>query len=525
MPLPDNTSLQGGKYMISRFLSSGGFGCTYEGYHNDLKIRIAIKEFFVKDYCDRGPDGTVTLSSETRRPLINRLREKFLDEARALARMYHEGIVHVYDVFEENGTAYYVMDYIDGNTLRDIVKRDGAMDEARAVGIVRRAAAALKYVHERNRLHLDIKPANIMVDAGGRVFIIDFGVSKQYDEVDGSNTSTLMGMTPGYAAVEQMSNNVSLFTPATDVYSLAGTLYYLLSATDPIPATDRSSGEDLAPLPAGVSEATRRAVDRAMVMNRNRRTPSVDAFIADLDTPVAKPELPKKKNTVDEVVTKPLADISSVKPNPVSKPTPAPSAPSAPSAPGGRRALYALIAVAALAVISFGAYLVVRSLNSTTGAEKDVLSDSLAYVLSLPDTINVTGYRYVDSNGNEFIYSGRAEVTVLRGVDDDYVDTIPEGMGVGKYKEVVYEGEYVMGLPNGNGKMKVGVDGSPDVYEGTFKYFDIVSGTLSYGDGSGDVYEGTFSPDFKIKDGILKRGKDGMNVKVVNGQLQRPPRE
>jgi serine/threonine protein kinase len=112
--LQSNTLLNG-KYRIVRFIKSGGFGCTYEAENTYLKERVAIKEFFVKDFCNREESGmTVSVGTKSKAELVARLRGKFLEEAVALHKLKHPGIVHVSDIFEENGTAYYVMDYIDG---------------------------------------------------------------------------------------------------------------------------------------------------------------------------------------------------------------------------------------------------------------------------------------------------------------------------------------------------------------------------------------------------------------------------
>ena len=157
MHLPNNTLLQGGKYKIVRFISSGGFGCTYEAEHILLKKKVAIKEFFVKDFCNRDETTSqISVGITSKTALVSKLKSKFIAEAQSLCSLEHPNVVHVFDVFEENGTAYYVMDYIDGLSLNDMVKKDGPMSEQKAVGYIMQVADALKYVHSQNRLHLDI---------------------------------------------------------------------------------------------------------------------------------------------------------------------------------------------------------------------------------------------------------------------------------------------------------------------------------------------------------------------------------
>lgn len=246
-----------------------------------LDSRVAIKEFFVKDFCNRADDtAQITVGTLSKKGLVDRLRRKFVDEAKALHSLHHSGIVSVTDIFEENGTSYFVMDYIDGQSLSAKLKSEGPMSEAQALKYIRQIADALKYVHANNRLHLDIKPANIMVNASDNAVLIDFGASKQYDEVNGENTSTLMGKTPGYAPLEQMGNDVVQFFPSTDIYALGATLYKLLSGITPLSANMLAAGEELQPLPANVSATTANAIKRSMSLKRSERPQSIDEFLA-----------------------------------------------------------------------------------------------------------------------------------------------------------------------------------------------------------------------------------------------------
>ena len=280
--LKAGTQLQYGKYQIVRFINSGGFGCTYEGVHTMLDTKVAIKEFFPKDFCNRDEATLhVTLGTESKRALVAKLRKKFVDEAKILFKeLHHPGIVRVTDIFEENGTAYYVMDYIEGSSLHDIVKTQGKLSEDKALQYIHQVCEALEYVHSKNRLHLDIKPGNIMIEkSSDRAILIDFGTSKQYDEEDGENTSTLMGKTPGFAPPEQMGNDIVKFYPSTDIYSVGATLYKILTGITPPSATQLISGEDLEPIPSTVSSSTRTAVEQAMLLNKKKRPQTVKEFL------------------------------------------------------------------------------------------------------------------------------------------------------------------------------------------------------------------------------------------------------
>ncbi len=282
--LKNGALLQGGKYRIVRFIGSGGFGCTYEAEHTLFKSRVAIKEFFISDFCNRDDNsGEVSVVTETKSALVDKLRGKFVNEASVIFNMHHHNIVRVIDVFAENGTAYYVMDYIDGQSLHSMMKTQSRLPEQTAVRYIRQVADALAYVHSQNRLHLDVKPGNIMIDSSDNAILIDFGTSKQYDEEKGENTSTLVGRTPGYAPPEQMGNDVVKFTPSTDVYALGATLYKLLTGITPPSATLLISGEEIEPLPQGTSNGIIQAVTKSLELNRKRRPQNIAEFLGLLD--------------------------------------------------------------------------------------------------------------------------------------------------------------------------------------------------------------------------------------------------
>ncbi len=284
--LKTGTLLKGDTYKIVRFISRGGFGCTYEAQHQMLRKRVAIKEFFVKDFCNRDENTAyITIGIQSKKELVEKLRRKFIDEAVTLSTFSHPGIVRVSDVFEENGTAYFVMDYIDGTSLAEIINREGSLSESRSLRYITQVCNALQHVHDNNRLHLDIKPGNIMINKEtDQAVLIDFGASKQYDEENGENTSTLMGRTPGYAPLEQIGNDVVKFLPATDIYSLGATLYKALTGTTPLSANMLASGEVLDPLPSTISTSTASAIAAAMQLNKAKRPQTVREFLNILQT-------------------------------------------------------------------------------------------------------------------------------------------------------------------------------------------------------------------------------------------------
>ena len=283
MILPPGTLLMEGRYEIEEVIGKGGFGITYRGVQTGLKRKVAIKEFFMKEFCFRDEDSShvstvVTDASDT----VAKFREKFIKEASLIASFSNEHIIGIFDVFEENGTAYYVMEYLDGGNLMEIVKGNGAMNEREAVRYIRQVADALSEVHSCKLLHLDVKPANIMLDKRGRAVLIDFGISKHYDETGSQTSNGIMAFSDGYAPMEQYKRGgVSSFTPATDIYSLGATLYYLLTATAPPHASEVL--ENGLKLPSGMSPSVSNAIVAAMSPSRVKRPQNIAEFLALLD--------------------------------------------------------------------------------------------------------------------------------------------------------------------------------------------------------------------------------------------------
>lgn len=273
--------LQGGKYRIESVLGQGGFGITYLATQELLDRKVAIKEFFMRDFCSReGDTSSVTLGTASNRETMERYLNKFLKEARTIAALTHPNIIQIHDIFKENNTAYYVMEYIEGESLSQLVKHRGALPESEAVKYIRAVAEALKYVHERKINHLDVKPGNIMLrHADNRVFLLDFGLSKQYDAEGNQTSSTPVGISHGYAPIEQYKpGGVKEFSPQTDIYALGATLYYLVTGMVPPSATDLFETE-LA-YPETLSAPVCNAIRQAMKLQKRSRPQSVDLFLA-----------------------------------------------------------------------------------------------------------------------------------------------------------------------------------------------------------------------------------------------------
>ena len=280
--LSTGTLLRKGAYRIERVLGQGAFGITYLAEHVQLGKKVAIKEFFMKEVNSRGEDGSIT--GMTDGSLSYNYCRKFQKEARNLSHLEHPNIVRVTDLFDENGTFYYVMDYIEGQNLNDYVK-SGPIGADEATNIIKAVADALIYMHETHHmLHLDLKPGNIMRRASdGHIFLIDFGLSKHYDANGQPETSTNIGLgTAGYAPIEQGNQAKSgEFRPTIDVYALGATLYKLLTRETPPAASELVSDDELVEdnlREKGVPTNLIKVVTEAMCPNVKKRTQTVRDF-------------------------------------------------------------------------------------------------------------------------------------------------------------------------------------------------------------------------------------------------------
>ena len=277
--LTPGTLLKNGEYRIEQFLGQGGFGITYAAVQVSLGRKVAIKEFFMKGVCERNAGTSqVSVSNADNDKLVSRYRDKFLKEARNIASLEHPNIVPIIDVFECNGTAYYVMKHFSGVSLAGKVFH-GALPEEDAVRYTRQVADALAFVHSKRMMHLDVKPANILLDDNDNAVLIDFGLAKQYDTEGHQTSSTPVGISHGYAPLEQYKRGgVSTFSPATDIYSLGATLFKLVTGITPPEASDVND-EGLPALPQEISAPVRRAIEAAMEPKRKDRPQSVGEFL------------------------------------------------------------------------------------------------------------------------------------------------------------------------------------------------------------------------------------------------------
>jgi eukaryotic-like serine/threonine-protein kinase len=272
-------TLQGGKYTLEQELGRGGFGITFKATHHYLGQPVVIK----------------TLNDSVRQhPQFAEFESKFQDEARRLALCVHPNIVRVSDFFIEDLRPYMVMDYIPGKTLGDLVLTGKLLPETLALHYIRQIGAALKVVHQKGLLHRDIKPQNIMLREGTTdVVLIDFGIAREF--TPGTTQTHTNMVSEGYAPLEQYLPQ-GKFTPATDVYGLAATLYSLVTGQVPISALlrDRYPLPEPRTLQPQLSVACNQAILRGMALDISYRPSTIDEWLSLLpNTETAPPLTPQ----------------------------------------------------------------------------------------------------------------------------------------------------------------------------------------------------------------------------------------
>lgn len=294
--LPIGTILQGGlrPYRVVQVLGQGGFGITYKV---TATIRVgnvnvpgtfAVKEHFIKGKCKRGKDGVSVDYAEDATDEIKESEKDFISEGKLLTRICREcpNIVNVNEVFEVNNTAYYVMEFLDGGNLRDLVKKvGGGVTEEQAMALMQPIARALDFLHSNNILHLDVKPENIVIrsgtDSNSQIpVLIDFGVSLHFNN-KGNLTSThsMIGVSKGFSPIEQYAL-VKKFSPKLDIYALAATWYFLLVGRDPEDAFEITTGVITQSLPSNISTATKKAILTGMRKDKDERPATISQFLA-----------------------------------------------------------------------------------------------------------------------------------------------------------------------------------------------------------------------------------------------------
>lgn len=313
--LPVGSVLRSGKreYRVEAVLGKGGFGITYKVSAMEqvgripVRVEFAMKEFFM-DGCLRDASGKVSTAA-TKGEAADGLKD-FISEARRLNSLCGQcrNIVPVDEVFEANGTACYVMEFLDGGSLADYVKKHGALSIGVAKKILKPVADAVAFLHSNRITHLDIKPGNIMFRSNGEPVLIDFGLAKHYDR-RGNATTTVrtLAYSAGFSPAEQYVG-LKQFSPQSDVYALAATFANMLTGKTPPEAIDLEFS--LNDWSVCLPEEVRPAVVHAMAYSRKDRTLSVCDFVKELygnepsvvEKPVSQPAAEPTVESKTEVI-------------------------------------------------------------------------------------------------------------------------------------------------------------------------------------------------------------------------------
>lgn len=285
--LPPGTLLQG-RYRIGRVLGEGGFGITYLGLDENLRRLVAVKEYFPTSFVLRENSVSlgVTCYTSQGKELYERGRDQFLQEARTMARLDRiPQIVHVLDFFPANNTAYLVMEFLEGETLKELVARQGPIPALALLELMRPVVRGMDTMHRAGVLHRDISPDNLMVLKGEDVKLMDFGCAR---ELEGGHTLTVV-LKHGFAPLEQYTGRGQ--GPWSDVYSLCATLYYCLTGTVPPRSIERGGETDelLPPtqLGAGLTPVQEQALLKGLAVRVKDRWQSAAELYTALYNPAA----------------------------------------------------------------------------------------------------------------------------------------------------------------------------------------------------------------------------------------------
>lgn len=489
-------------FRIDRYLASGGFGNTYVATNVNFDETYAVKEFFMKGVNQRNGDSvTVSVSNYDNRHAFEQQRMKFRKEAIRLRKLKNPHIVRVHDLFDENGTSYYVMDFIDGVSLRDKLKADGhPMAESDVLDILRQVLDALEAVHKMKIYHLDLKPANIMLTKDKVAIVIDFGASKQLNSDDEASTSTGVSYTNGYAPTEQMERNLENMGPWTDFYALGATLYNMLTAEKPPMPSDILYDEtpdkhNSLPMPDSVSKPMRELVLWLMQGNRHKRPQTVQEIYDYLDKAsddsvdtelVEEPVELLEPDKEETVWTEPNVVVDSPQPagNTASESQKKVEVKKEVEVKKKSHPWIRLIAIAVIAavLVIIGSLLIRGGRNTANEANINV-ADSDTTVQTVPEpkptveTKEVTDFKY-STKLNTYLWTGTI------------TDSVPTGEGTAKFLNPKTQ------KPDGRIYVGAMVKGLMETNEGNFKF------------ANGDTYKGSFADDHFSK-GKITLAADG----------------
>jgi serine/threonine protein kinase len=269
------------RYVIGRVLGQGGFGITYIGFDKKFNIPIAIKEYYPSSYSGRentvGGSMVYPFAGE-KTEFFDKFKEKFIKEAQNLSKFAGlPGIVIAKDLFLENNTAYFIMEYVKGKTLKQTLKECGKMSEEDVLRLMEPLMVSLGKLHKKSYIHRDISPDNIILQPDGTLKLIDFGASVE-TETDGKSTAALMK--PGYSPEEQYDTNRKRQGTWSDVYALCATIYHMLEGCPPVDVVERLRNVPIKDFTVPVSPEVRNAIFEGLIIKPENRLQNVDELLS-----------------------------------------------------------------------------------------------------------------------------------------------------------------------------------------------------------------------------------------------------
>lgn len=497
-------------YKFEKVLGQGSFGITYLATDTMLNRKVAIKEYFPREFAAR--DSTLTVKAagnkDDRDNFVWGLK-RFLDEARILAIFDHPNIIQVRRFFEANGTAYLVMDYCDGTPLDELLKSSGVLPPARLESLISSLLNALEIIHRTNFLHRDIKPANIFIKNDGTPVLLDFGAARQ--ELVSHSKSVTAIATPGYAAFEQYSSHGNQ-GPWTDIYGLGATLYRAVTGKKPDDATNRMLEDTLTPCQKLCSDNYSvnllKAIDAAMAVKPQDRPQTISDWrkmFSFLESTKHTEELKINKNISNVSpnesilihVNADLADSSQVTVNE--------------STNSRNKKKYLVGGLSLISVIGITSYLIF------SGGDSQVSNSSNDVT---PIAVTNTTKKSVDTTQTPVKDKPLPEKKLISPQKSE----CPKGSSISSWTNcngshtyasgATYTGDWVSGKRSGQG-VGVSNDGAKYVGEWLNDRFHGI-GTLSFS--SGDFYKGQFSDGFFNGKGIYTwKSGDKYDGQYVNG--------
>ncbi|MDD5571744.1 MAG: protein kinase [Bacteroidales bacterium] len=505
--LQPHSTLQNGKYEIIGKIGWGGFGITYLAEFTVMKTRVAIKECFLSGYCVRQTGLPAISVQSISMEAFGNYKNRFIKEAQTLFQFRnHPNIIHVTDVFEENNTAYYVMDFIEGDTLESIIKQKKTLDYEDAINYLRQICDAVSAIHAKGIIHRDIKPANVMITPDNRAILIDFGTAKDF--IGGTN-STQVIITPGYAPEEQYVNEMEKGC-YSDIYSIGATLYTCLTGNVPVESLARRKKNLPSPkeLNTKVPEHVNSTILKAMELEPSNRYQDVKTFFDDL----IKKGIEKEDNAEEKPASKTviLEKTIIVDKNKIPVPPQKKSK--------GRKWLWVSIAVFLVAATALAGYFFLNikndnnkkqtPANKTDSTSKEAkqkrISDSVKRADSVSKTKAAEKKKTEEAKSQQTIVNKKNEVKTLTFPQGKYVGEVKYGRmngygtfyfnsgakHVGWFRDNKFNGQGTHYFTNG------------DKYVGGFKD-DKMSGRGTYYFANGEKYVGEFKNNMRDGYGTL----------------------